>query len=173
MCNWKIVPEQYCCSYTTKEPGEIQKEFLKCLDWIGKEYHWYVESNKAGSIAPAQDCTSFPAKAVKRQRRWWHIDTVSLYTFILVPSNWPMLPWLKALSKSAHSYWVSWNIAPLHTNLEKSYPRVRWVRMKVIIRIRVVCYRGGGSRQSKFSGNHQRQPNGFGLWTLSLCWNQD
>lgn len=75
----EIVLEQYCRSYPTEEPGEIQKEFLKRLDRIGKEYHWYVKSNKAGSTAPAQDHTSFPAKAAKRQRRRRRIDTVGLY----------------------------------------------------------------------------------------------
>ena len=83
-----IVVEQYCLSYKTEEPGEIQKEFLKLLDQIRKDYHQYVKSNNVGLAGPAQDHTSVAAKCQRRQRR---IDTVGLLYLFYTLFKWLML----------------------------------------------------------------------------------
>lgn len=71
----EIIVEQYCLSYKTETPDEIEREFLKRLDRIGRAYHQYVVSNEAGSTADVRGRTS---EAAKRQRRGKHIDTVRL-----------------------------------------------------------------------------------------------
>ncbi|KAI9456349.1 hypothetical protein BJY52DRAFT_1276330 [Lactarius psammicola] len=69
----EIVVEQYCRSYNTEEPGEVEKEFLKRLDRIGRDYRQYVRSNEAGSMAGVRGRASV---AAERQRRRKRTDTL-------------------------------------------------------------------------------------------------